>query len=188
MIIPFFGLSVLLHIGVIVWHKIVTSLFPYRTRRRKKTSPAVSLIFGVISIFSILLFVFFCGITIMYASLHEAHSSIYAAESALPYITHFNYVGAFTEMLSVLLPYSLIAIHRVVSSNPYQMLFLVSCVSLLCIFLWSHGMIQAVTFIGRRVPMYKFFIGVGAVVLLVGAASFMYYLMPVDSVAAYLRS
>ena len=184
MISPFFGLSVIIHVGVIIWHKSVSFFFPNRKKRRIIKPHIVTHFFGLLSIFAVLTFVVFTGITIMYASILEKHSSLYVLKEAVPYIAHFDYSSAYTETISAI-PTTQSLIQSFSSLNAYSILFVVSVMSLLLILLQGESVAKAVTYLQKQLPLRRFFVGMGTFVLIVGAASFIFYILPVDSVAAY---
>ena len=184
MISPFFGLSVIIHVGVIIWHKSVSFFFPHRKKRRIIKPHVVTHFFGLLSIFVVLTFVVFTGITIIYASVLEKHSSLYVLEEAIPHIVHFDYSGAYAETISAI-PTTQTLIQSFSSLNAYSILFVVSILSLLLILLQGESIAKGVTYLQKRLPLRRFFVGMGMFVLLVGAASFIYYVLPVDRVAAY---
>ena len=99
---PFFGLSVVVHVVVIAWHKTVSFLFPNRVKRQIVKPHLISQIFAVLTIFAVLSFVVFCGATILYASVIEKHSTVYAVERYAPEVAEFNYAGSYTKIVSVL--------------------------------------------------------------------------------------
>ncbi len=177
MISPFFGLSVIIHILVIVWHKLRSLLFPGTSKRHLIHKSFIASVFGAMSVFLVSTFVMFCAVTILYASFIEPHSDLVIARHVAPRIVQFDYESMYAEAISVF-PQAHTIIRQISRRDLYVALLFV--VGILCglAILYSDSLKKIIDATHTQLPVLLriLALGVGVVVLLVGATSAMFHI------------
>ncbi|MFZ1075286.1 MAG: hypothetical protein WAN50_02840 [Minisyncoccia bacterium] len=172
----FFGLSIIIHILVIIWNSVLDFLFPNRSKMLFAKQRIHTLIVSGLLIGGVFSFVSFCGVTIMYAAVIDSHSSVNIAERVVPRLLHPSLQNISATA----------AASNAIETNEaeiYGILFLA-----FFIFLFSalHGELVSccVDWIVRGFPFRALFVSFGILVLCVGTASAFIYLTPVTSAAS----